>query len=144
MHDDESVINHKVIRPLVALAIGMALALYAYQRVSDPEPALQRAREEAVVLTARDILQSYVSPGNDIEIVDPVSPNRKIGKDYIYPTEEGWEVSGYYRRDENDRWHPYLMTLNGLSGLESLAVQDANDRLIGMSVRDPKFSAVPP
>ncbi len=137
-------INHKLLRPVLALAIGLVLALYAYQRVSDPEPALQRAREEAVVMSARDILQSYVSPGNDIEIVDPVSPNRKIGKVYVFAAEQGWEVSGHYRRDPNDRWHRYLMALNGDAALESLAVQDANDRLIGMSAQDPKFSAVPP
>ncbi len=137
-------INHKLLRPVLALAIGLVLALYAYQRVSDPEPALQRAREEAVVMSARDILQSYVSPGNDIEIVDPVSPNRKIGKVYVFAAEQGWEVSGHYRRDRNDRWHRYLMALNGDAALESLAVQDANDRLIGMSAQDPKFSTVPP
>jgi len=137
-------INHKVIRPLVALAVGLVLALYAYQRVTDPEPGLQRAREEAIVMVARDILQSYVSPGNAIEIVDAVSPASKVGKSYVGPTDDGWELSGHYRRDENDRWHPYLMALNADAGLKSLAVQDGNDRLIGMSAQDPKFSAVPP
>jgi len=34
--------------------------------------------------------------------------------------------------------------LNGEAELVSLAVQDGNDRLIGMSAQDPKFSAVPP
>ena len=120
------------------------LALYAYQRVTDPEPGLQRAREEAIVMVARDILQSYVSPGNAIEIVDAVSPASKVGKSYVGPTDDGWELSGHYRRDENDRWHPYLMALHGDAGLKSLAVQDGNDRLIGMSAQDPKFSAVPP
>ncbi len=95
-------------------------------------------------MVARDILQSYVSPGNAIEIVDAVSPASQVGKVYIYPTDEGWELSGHYRRDENDRWHPYLMALNGEAGLVSLAVQDGNDRLIGMSAQDPRFSAVPP
>ncbi len=137
-------INHKVIRPLVAVAIGLVLALYSYQRITDPEPGLQRAREEGIVMVARDILQSYVSPRNAIEIVDAVSPAGKVGKSYIYPTDDGWELSGHYRRDENDRWHPYLMSLNADAGLKSLAVQDGNDRLIGMSAQDPKFSAVPP
>jgi len=137
-------IDHRVIRPLVALAIGLLLALYAYQRGTDPEPGLQRAREEGIVMVARDILQSFVSPGNAIEIVDPVSPARKVGKVYIFPNDDGWEVSGHYRRDANDRWHPYLMALNREAELESLAVQDGNDRLIGMSAQDPKFSAVPP
>ena len=136
-------IEHKVIRPLVALAAGLILALYAYHRVTDPEPRLQRAREEAVVVSARDILQSYVAPGGNLEIVDPLSPNRKVGKDYVWPDGEGWEVSGYYRRNEDDPWHPYLMSLDSEAGLKSLAVKDANDRLIGMSVRDPKFSAIP-
>ena len=137
-------INHKVVRPLVALTLGLILALYAYQRVTDPAPGLQRAREEAVVMSARDILQSYVAPGGNLEIVDPVSPNRKVGKDYIYPDGEDWEVSGHYRRDEHDPWHPYLMSLDSEAGLKSLAVRDANDRLIGMSAQDPRFSAVPP
>ncbi|MEE8221739.1 MAG: hypothetical protein V3R21_08260 [Woeseiaceae bacterium] len=137
-------ISHKVVRPLVAVTVGLVLALYSYQRITDPEPGLQRAIEEAIVMVARDILQSYVSPGNLIEIVDAVSPASKVGKSYVYPTDDGWELSGHYRRDENDRWHPYLMVLNGDAGLKSLAVQDGNDRLIGMSAQDPKFSALPP
>ena len=137
-------INHKVIRPLVALILGLMLALYAYQWVTDPEPALQRAREEAVVMSARELLRSYVAPGGYLEIVDAVSPNRKVGKVYVYPDEGGWEVSGHYRRAEDDPWHPYLMSLSGEAGLESLAVRDANDRLLGLSGQDSKFSAVPP
>ena len=136
-------INHKVVRPVIALIIGVILALYAYQRITDPEPRAQRAREEAVVFSAREILQSYVAPGEHLEIVDPLSPNRKAGKVYIYPTDAGWELSGHYRRGADDRWHPYLMSLDGAAGLESLAVRDADDRLIGMSSQDPKFSAVP-
>jgi hypothetical protein len=99
-------INHKAIRPLVAVAIGLVLALYSYQRVTDPEPGLQKAREEGIVMVARDILQSYVSPGNPIEIVDALSPASKVGKVYIYPTDDGWELSGHYRRDErgSNRW----------------------------------------
>ena len=136
-------INHKVVRPVLALIIGVMLALYAYQRIADPEPRAQRAREEAVVFSAREILQSYVAPGEHLEIVDPLSPDRKVGKVYIYPIDGGWELSGHYRRGEDDRWHPYLMSLDGGAGLESLAVRDADDRLIGMSSQDPKFSAVP-
>ena len=137
-------INHKVVRPLVALALGLILALYAYQRITDPEPRRQRAREESVVLSARDLLQSYVAPRQALQIVDPLSPNRKVGKVYIYPAGGGWELSGHYRRGGDDDWHPYLMSLTGEAGLKSLAVRDADDRLIGMSSQDPKFSAVPP
>jgi hypothetical protein len=137
-------INHKVIRPIFALSIGLVVSLYVYQYVSDRQPILQRAKEESVVISSREILHNYVSPRNNIEIVDPVSPNRSVGKVYIYPTDDGWEVSGYYRRNQNDLWHPYLMLLNGDSGLILLTVQDTNDNLIEISALNHDFSVVPP
>jgi hypothetical protein len=138
-----SVLTHRIVRWGVAVSAGLALALYSYERISDPEPRLQRAREEAVVLASRDILRSYVSPTAVIEVVDPLAPNRKVGKVFIYPASTGWEVSGYYRRDAKDPWHPYLINLDSGTALVSLAVRDGSDRLIGMSAQDPKFSAVP-
>lgn len=144
MHDDEAMINHKVIRPIFALSIGLVVSLYVYQYVSDRQPILQRAKEESVVISSREILHNYVSPRNNIEIVDPVSPNRSVGKVYIYPTDDGWEVSGYYRRNQNGLWHPYLMLLNGDSGLILLTVQDTNDNLIEISALNHDFSVVPP
>lgn len=144
MHDDEAMINHKVIRPIFALSIGLVVSLYVYQYVSDRQPILQRAKEESVVISSREILHNYVSPRNNIEIVDPVSPNRSVGKVYMYPTDDGWEVSGYYRRNQNDLWHPYLMLLNGDFGLILLTVQDTNDNLIEISALNHDFSVVPP
>ena len=120
------------------------LSLYIYQYVSDRQPILQRVKEESVVISSREILHNYVSPRNHIEIVDPVSPNRSVGKVYIYPTDDGWEVSGYYRRNQNDLWHPYLMLLNGDVGLILLTVQDTNDNLIEISALNHDFSVVPP
>ena len=38
--------HHRVIRLVVAFTVGIVLALYSFERISDPEPALQRAREE--------------------------------------------------------------------------------------------------
>jgi len=96
-----------------------------------------------VVLAAREILNSYVIPGGDLQRVDPLSPDRKIGKSYVWPVEGGWDVSGFYRRDDNDNWHPFLMSLDESIELRSLAVRDSNERLMGMSVQDQKFSAVP-
>lgn len=132
-----------MLRWVVALGVGFALAILAFDRISDPQPRLQRMREEAVVLTAREILQSYVSPLDDFEVVDPLSPDRKVGKVFVYPAGDGWEVSGHYRRNRADNWHPYLISLDARMDLVSLAVRDGNDRLIGMSAQDPKFSAVP-
>ncbi len=131
---------HRIIRPVVAFSVGIVLALYAFERISDPEPARQRAREEAVVISAREILKSYVPAGGEIEIVDPLAPNRVAGKVYIYPTDNGWEVSGYYRRNESDRWHPFLMSLDTGGELVSLTVRDDDEEVGAIAAGDPKFS----
>lgn len=135
--------THRAVRWLLAFAAGVILALYSFERITDPEPRLQRAREEAAVLQARQILQSFVADGNAIELVDPLQTNRKVGKVFIYPGVSGWEVSGHYRRHGRDAWHPYLMRLDPQLQLVSLAVRDSDQRLVGLSVDDPRFSAVP-
>ncbi len=131
---------HRIIRPVVAFSVGIVLALYAFERISDPEPARQRAREEAVVISAREILKTYVPADGEIEIADPLAPNRVAGKVYIYPTDNGWEVSGYYRRNESDWWHPFLMSLSENVELVSLSVRDADEKLAAAADDDPKFS----
>ncbi len=135
--------RHRVLRWVVAVAAGLILALYSFERIADPEPRLQRAREEAAVLKAREILHGYVAGRSEIELVDPLKTNRRVGKVYVYPTDTGWEVSGHYRRDAIDAWHPYLMHLDPHLQLVSLAVRDGDERLIGLSAEDPRFSAVP-
>jgi len=135
--------RHRYMQWIVAIAVGIILSLLVFERSTDPEPARQKAIEEAVVLEARLLLLSYVLPGGELQLVDPLAPNRKVGKTYIWPVDTGWEVSGFYRRDQQDRWHPFLMNLDSSSRLTLLAVKDSNERLIGMSARDPKFAAVP-
>jgi hypothetical protein len=137
------VVNHRILRVVVAFAVGLAVAVYAYQRVTDPRPAMQRAREEDVVRASRDILRAYVEPAADLRIVDPLAPDRKVGKVYIYPAESGWEVSGHYKRGDRDRWHPYLMRLDGGSSLVELAVEDDDTRLRQKAAADPKLSMKP-
>ena len=136
-----STLTHRVARLTLALGIGLALSFYAFHRVTDPEPAMQRANEEAAVLAARDILRAYLGPVDELEIVDPLSPNRKIGKSYIYPADAGWEVSGHYRRNDADHWHPFLMALNPDAGLAKLSVRDSPDRFPAELRGDPKFAA---
>jgi len=135
--------KHRYMQWVVAIAVGLVLSFVVFERATDPEPTRQKAVEEAVVFEARMLLVSYVLPGRELQVVDPLAPDSKVGKSYIWPDGTGWEVSGYYRRDLKDPWHPYLMTLDASSGLVSLAVKDGNERLIGMSAQDPKFSAVP-
>lgn len=135
--------HHRIIRLVIAFAIGIVLALYSFERISDPDPALQRAREEAVVLSAREMLKSLVSADAGIAIVDPLATDRSIGKAYIYPTQKGWEVSGHYRRLGTDRWHPFLMSLDSNVQLVSLSVRDDNEKLIAAATQNPKLSVSP-
>ena len=79
--------------------------------------------QESVVATSRDLLVEKLAIG-DIEIVDAIAPDRKVGKTYVYRADQGWEVSGYYRRSENDLWHPYLMLLDGSTSLIHLKISD--------------------
>lgn len=132
-------INHRVLRPVIAFAVGVAVAFYAYDRATDPRPGLQRDKEEAVVSASRDILRGYLGPAADLQIVDPLAPDRKVGKVYVYPAADGWEVSGHYKRGGGDRWHPYLMRLDSASRLVELSVRDDDARLATRADRDPKL-----
>lgn len=116
--------NHKVGQWIFALAIGLLLALAAYRWSMDPAPRAERDLQERVVLAARHELRLTLGLQRP-ELVDPLAPNRRVGKVYVYRANEGWEVSGYYRRNENDVWHAYLMTLNAMLALTHLKVKDA-------------------
>ena len=135
--------QHKATRLLFAFAIGIFLALYSYQLITDPEPAIERAREEAVVIAAREILGSYIAADDGLEIVDPLAPNRVAGKTYIYPAEGNWQVSGHYRRNSNDRWHPYLMTIDQDLNLQVLSVRDPDNDLGAVAAADPRLNVTP-
>ena len=117
--------NHRVAQLLFGLAVGLAVALLAYRWVTDPAPRAARVEEERVVHEARRWLVQLVAAG-DLEIVDPLAPNRKVGKVYVYAEPPGWAVSGYYRRSEADRWHPYLVTLDQALELQRLKLRDAS------------------
>ena len=102
--------NHTVGRSVFALGIGLIVAVFAFQWITDPAPRAQRAAEEQAVTAARELLREAVgSP--DIEIVDPLSPDRKVGKVYVYAESPGWAVSGYYRHEEEAPWRPYLVRM---------------------------------
>jgi hypothetical protein len=130
-------IPHRILRLVFALATGLLLAFYAWERASDPELRARREREEAAVLAARAILGTYVGKASTLEIVDPLAPKRAVGKAFIYPAGSGWEVSGHYRRDRSDHWHPFLMRLDGDLSLVELSVRDA--ALAGRAATDPKL-----
>ncbi len=135
--------NHRLVSIVISIVVGVAAALYAYDWVTDPLPRLQREREEVVVLRAREILKAYVAPVSDIEVVDSVDPDRKVGKVYIAPIEGGWEVSGHYRRSAEVAWHPWLMSVDTSMQLQMLSLRDSDPDLARLASTDPKFDAVP-
>jgi hypothetical protein len=134
--------SHGIVRLVVAFAVGLAVAVVAYQRVTDPEPARQRAAEEAAVLEARKILDVYIGGGPDLQIVDPLAPDRIVGKVYVYPTDAGFDVSGHYRRHADDPWHPFLLRLDRESTLLELSVRDDDANLLQRSESDPRLRVV--
>lgn len=121
--------NHKIARIVFALIIGLGLATYAYQRVSDPVPRLQRQEEERIVLLARAAVRETIAGNGELQIVDPLATNRVAGKVYVYPAAGGWDVSGHYRRDKDDVWHPWLMRLDENGVMQRLSVRDSDPDL---------------
>jgi hypothetical protein len=116
--------NHRIARLAFGLGVGLLVAFMAFKWITNPEPRAERQLEETVVTASRQHLEATLA-NSSAELVDPLSPDRKVGKTYVYRAGDGWEVSGYYRRDEDDRWHPYLMTLDASHAMTHLKVQDS-------------------
>ena len=115
--------NHRVGRIVFGFSVGLLVAVLAYRWAADTGPNVERQREEGVVMASRESLEATLDIGQ-LVIVDPVSPDRKVGKVYVYPAGDRWEISGYYRRDKSDLWHPYLITMDAALGLKHVKVSD--------------------
>lgn len=115
--------NHRIARSIFALGVGLAVAVLAFQWITDPLPRERRQAEEKAVYASRELLRDALGE-LDIEIVDPLAPNRKVGKVYIYAESPGWAISGHYRRSEDDPWHAYLVHLDDDLELHALKTQD--------------------
>lgn len=103
-------IDHRIGRAVFATIVGLTVAWFAFQWITDPVPRAQRQAEEAAVLAARTLIAAEVG-ATGLELVDPLAPNRKVGKVYVYAEPPGWAVSGYYRHGEEAPWRPYLVRL---------------------------------
>ncbi len=134
--------DHRIGRSVFALVVGLLVAGISYQWITNPAGREQRAVEVAVVEAAREELKALIE-AEVLEIVDPLSPNRKVGKVYVYPEGENWAVSGYYRRGEGDRWHPYLMGLASDRTMSKLKLQDRDQRLTERARKDPMLEVSP-
>jgi hypothetical protein len=134
--------DHRIGRVAFATIFGLLVAALSYQWITNPEGREEREVQVSVVESSRLLLESIVAT-EALEIVDPLAPNRKVGKVYVYPEDSGWAVSGFYRRGEDDRWHPYLMMLGADSGLVSLKVQDRDRQLAARAETDPMLEISP-
>ena len=134
--------NHRVGSVVFGLAVGLLVAMGAYQWITAPDRGAQRATEEMVVAESRTVLREKLGL-EGLELVDPLTPQRKVGKVYVYPLAAGWEISGFYRRDDSDRWHAYLLTLSAELELMSLKVKDADPRLAEKAESDSQFDVAP-
>jgi hypothetical protein len=134
--------NHKMGSLVFGAVVGVLVAIWAYQWVSDPVKRERRTEQETVVEISRTMLRDKLAIG-DIELVDPLAPQRKVGKVYVYPLANGWEISGYYRRSDQDLWHPYLMALSQELSLESLKISDSDAGLAQLAAMDPNFEVLP-
>ncbi len=132
--------NHKIGRLIFGFGVGLLVAVFALKWISDPAPRAERALQETVAVAARQILKETLGL-DGLEMVDPVEPDRKVGKSYIFRRNDGWEVSGYYRRSDGDRWHPFLMVLDDSVALMSLKVQDPE--LIDRAQSEALLEAIP-
>ena len=112
---------------IFATITGLALSWLVYQSTVQPPYEAQRQIEEGIVKKANEILiKSLMLPSN-LEIIDPVNVDKDVGKTYISPKGEEWQVSGYYRRNASDEWHPWLMNLDKDKSLTGLSIQDSSN-----------------
>ncbi len=132
--------NHQTGRSLFGIGVGVLVALGAYQWITNPAPRAERQREESVVVVSRRLIETTLAIG-ELELVDPLAPNRIVGKSYVYRSNDGWDVSGYYRRNADDLWHPYLMALDSELALKHLKISDPG--LVGTAAERPYLEILP-
>lgn len=132
--------NHRVARLVFGFGVGFLVAVLAFRWVSDPAPRVERQLQEAVVASSRFLLHEALAVG-ELELVDPLAPDREVGKTYVYRADNGWEVSGFYRRDESDLWHPYLVSLDSERQLLHLKVSDS--ALLDRQGENPRVEILP-
>ena len=85
----------------------------------------------------KEILGSFSRTGDELLFSCPkcdhhkrklsVNVDKDVGKTYISPKGEEWQVSGYYRRNASDEWHPWLMSLDKDKSLTGLSMQDSSN-----------------
>jgi hypothetical protein len=85
--------NHRIARLAFGLGVGLIVAFMAFKWITNPEPRAERQLEEAAVTMSRQHLEATLAI-ESVELVDPLSPNRKVGKTYVYRAGDGCASQG--------------------------------------------------
>lgn len=128
--------RHRIGSIVFGVVVGVAVAAWSYHWITDPKRLESREVEERAVLQSRQMLSERLSLP-DLQVVDPLATDRKVGKVYVYPIGDGWDVSGYYRRNDDDRWHAYLLSMSSGFTLTSLKIDDDDPALVALAASDP-------
>jgi len=123
------------------IVAGILVAVFSYRWITDPGRGVERDDEERVVRVVRTQVVALLGLAS-AEYVDAIAPDRAVGKTYVYPLADGWEVSGYYRRDARDEWHPYLATVGDDRSLRSLRVRDGHPAVDARAAADARVEAL--
>lgn len=134
--------NHRIGSVVFGVGVGLLVAWWSYAWLTDTSRLEERQAQETAVRAARAMLTERLQLAG-LEIVDPLAPERRVGKTYIYPQDDGWEISGYYRRNADDRWHAYLLRLNGSGELAMLRASDDDPALAALADADDLLEIAP-
>jgi len=108
---------------IFALTVGFLAATSVYFSSTSPDITIQREREEAVIQQSEKLFITILQMPNTTQIIHPLNPDRDVGKSYVYPLDGGWQISGFYRRNQNEEWRAWLINLDKSLKLIDLRVQ---------------------
>jgi hypothetical protein len=116
--------NYSLKQIIFAISVGGFLAYFVYQSTVKPPHLMTRQNEEHIIQKATLQIRDMLFLPYESEIIDPINTDRDVGKTYIYPAGKTWQVSGFYRRNYNDSWHPWLITLDEEGVMINLSIKD--------------------
>lgn len=134
--------DHRIGSRIFGVVVGLAAAWWSYQWITDPGPREERHEQERIVRLARSYVEAELALSR-AEFVDPLFPERSVGKAYVYRLRDGWQVSGFYRRNDDDMWHPWLVTIGGDDALRHLRFSDDDESLAERAAADARLEALP-
>ena len=108
---------------IFALTVGFLAATSVYFSSTSPDITIQRESEEAVIKQSEKLFMTILQMPNTTQIIHPLNPDRDVGKSYIYPLDGDWQISGFYRRNQNEEWRAWLISLDKSLKLIDLRVQ---------------------